>query len=84
LYKSASVKDYQRTLAQIRCGFARQGGIAQAVLDRFITNDKLNERHAREIAKLLTVNNLAPWLTREQALTEIIDIPPCPGRRKAG
>lgn len=46
--------------------------LPQSVLVHFITNDYLKEGHAREIVGLSQSDNLAPWLTQEAAMLEIL------------
>lgn len=42
------------------------------VLRSFTQNDFLKESHALEMSKLHNLCNLSPWLTRDEALTEIL------------
>jgi len=47
--------------------------LPESVLEVIATRPELNERHAREIVQLLPGSNLTPWLSRETAMSEIID-----------
>ena len=66
----ADAKGVSQTLAAFRLQLA---DLPHSVLNMFITNDSLNEGHAREIAKLLLCNNLRDWLNREAAMLEVIE-----------
>lgn len=52
---------------RIRCA-----ELPQSILDIFINSEFLNERHALELLKLLTVNNLEQWMDFEKAATHCI------------
>jgi hypothetical protein len=68
--KIAAAKRQSEGAVSERLRYAR---FPQAVLDAFFNAPILNERHARELLALSTVEGLAPWLTRDQALAEIVD-----------
>lgn len=47
--------------------------LPKSLLGRFIEFPHLSESHARELVQISKFDNLAPWLTREAAMLEIID-----------
>jgi len=65
----ARAKGCSQSFVSLRLALAK---LPEPILRQFINNEELKERHALEIIKLLTVNNLTPWLTREQAMLEVI------------
>lgn len=65
----ADAKGVNQATVALRLQFA---SFPQAILNSFITNDFLKEGHAREIRQLLHCNNLSPWLTRDDAMLEVL------------
>jgi ParB/RepB/Spo0J family partition protein len=65
----SQAKGVNRATVTLRMGYAE---FPEKVLAAFVKNDFLKESHASEMSKLLDFNNLTPWLTRDQALTEIL------------
>lgn len=47
--------------------------LPKSIIDKFTTMDFLTEAHGRELLRLLHCSNFQPWLTREIAMTLIID-----------
>lgn len=66
----AQAKGVNRALVSQKISYAN---FPKTILDEFVKNDFLKEGHASELNKLLNFNNLQPWLTREDAMKEIID-----------
>lgn len=66
----ARAKGCTRSFVAMRLQLAE---LPAKALERFVTNDSLVERHARELAQLSPGDNLSPWLDRETAILEIID-----------
>lgn len=66
----AKAKGVDRTQVTRRLMFA---AFPENVLDLFVKNDFLREGHATEIDRLCNFHNLAPWLTREQAMLEVVE-----------
>lgn len=67
----ARAKEVNRAYVSLRLDLAQ---LPLSVLDKFVRNDFLKESHGLELVKMLESNNLSPWLTREGAMLEIIDL----------
>ena len=67
--KIADAKGVNRATVTLRLSWAC---FPTKVREAFVKNDFLKESHAAELDALLKFNNLAPWLTREQARPEIV------------
>jgi hypothetical protein len=65
----AAAKGVAQQTVAMRCKYA---AFPMAILRDFTKNDFLKEGHALELSKLQNFCNLAPWLTRDHALTEIL------------
>jgi len=66
----AKAKGVAQTFVSFRLNLA---DLPEKVKEYFINKENLNERMAIEFLKLLTVNNLSSWLSRETAMIEIIE-----------
>jgi len=66
----ADAKNINQALVSQRLRFSHWPSVVQ---QSFVKYDFLREVHACEMLKLLDFNNCDPWLTRDQALTEILD-----------
>lgn len=65
----AQAKGVARSFVAMRLQLAE---LPQAVLEAFVTNEALNEGHAREIVKLSQCDTLSPWYSREQAMLDVL------------